>query len=110
MNIFFLLNVLVTLSLKQYKSLFCYNCKHFIKNDMGIEYGKCGIFPKINNDYTNYLITDIRDIESKDDNYYYCGTVRSNDDMCGENGSLYRKKYDIKLVNQYQYDNNKKLK
>ena len=60
---------------------------------MGVEYGKCGAFPKINTDYTNYLITGVRDIESKQVNYYFCGTARSNNDMCGEDGSLYRIKY-----------------
>jgi hypothetical protein len=108
MNIFFLLNVLAVLSLKPDKTRFCYNCKHFIKNDIGNEYGKCGAFPKINNDYTNYLITGTRDIETKDDNYYYCGTARSNRDMCGEDGSLYRLKYDKNLVNMDNADNKKK--
>jgi hypothetical protein len=97
--------MMVVFSLKQDKSRFCYNCKHFIKDDMGVEYGKCGAFPKINNEYTNYLITGIRDIKSKDDNYYYCGTARSNRDMCGEDGSLYRKKYDKNLVNPHNNDN-----
>jgi len=108
MNIYFLLNMMVALSLKLDKIRFCYDCKHFIKNDLGVEYGKCGAFPKINNDYTTYLITGIRDIEIEDDNYYYCGTARSNNNMCGEDGSLYRKKYDKNLVNRKNADNKKK--
>jgi hypothetical protein len=88
-----LINMFIVLSFKPDKPKFCYNCKYFINDDMGIEYGKCGAFPKINNDYTNYLITGIRDNVNKDANYYFCGTARSNRDMCGEDGSLYRIKY-----------------
>jgi hypothetical protein len=95
MNILCVLIYLITVSsLKPDKTRFCYNCKHFINdNGMGVEYGKCGAFPKIDNDYTNYLITGVRDIENKEANYYYCGTARSSSHMCGEDGSLYRLKY-----------------
>jgi hypothetical protein len=109
MNIFFLLNILlVAFSLKPDKPRFCYNCKHFIKNELGDEYGKCGAFLKLYNEYTNYLITGSRDIENKDDNYYYCGVARSNPDMCGEEGSLYRMKYDKNLVKRNNDGNKEK--
>ena len=108
MSIFFLFNLLVALSLKPDKIRFCHNCKHFINDDMGVEFGKCGAFPKINNDYTNYLISGVRDIESKDENYHFCGIARSNRDMCGEDGSLYRMKYDKNLGKRDNRDNKKK--
>jgi len=93
MIIYFLLNIIAVFSFKGDKPRFCYDCKYFISNELGNEYGKCGAFPKINNDYTNYLITGKRDIEDNNEYYHYCGTARSSSDMCGLDGSLYRLKY-----------------
>jgi len=97
MYIYILFNIFVAFSLKQNKIRFCHNCKHFIKDNMGFEFGKCGAFPIINND-----------IENKDEKYYYCGTARTNREMCGEDGSLYRMKYDKNLVKDDIAGNKKK--
>lgn len=87
--------MVVVFSLKLDKTRFCYNCKHFISDVInGVEFGKCSAFPKVS-----------------DDSYYYCGTARSNSDMCGEDGALYRKKYNKNLGNDKYRDNiiNKKI-
>ena len=82
-----------TLAFKPDKVKFCHECKHFIHDEKnGIQFGKCGAFPKIDNDYTNFLVTGERGIVEGED-YYFCGTARGFKDMCGEDGSLYRKKY-----------------
>ena len=105
MNIFFLFNLMVVFSFKPDKTRFCYNCKHFIDSESGVEFGKCGAFPKIDNDYKNYLVTGKRDAYISNDNYQYCGVARMASYMCGEDGSLYRVKYTKNLVNPQDEDN-----
>jgi len=81
------------LAYKADKVKFCHECKHFIQDkENNIQFGKCGAFPKIDNDYTNFLITGERGLMTGED-YYFCGTARGFKDMCGEDGSLFRKKY-----------------
>ncbi len=93
--------MMVVFSLKLDKTRFCYNCKHFICDIInGVEFGKCSAFPKVGIEYTDYV----------DDIYHYCGTARSNSDMCGEDGALYRKKYNKNLGNEIYSDNKKKMK
>jgi biotin synthase-related radical SAM superfamily protein len=101
---------MVVFSLRPDKTRFCYNCKHFIDSVNGVEFGKCGAFPRIDDDYTNYLVSGKRDIHMNDANYHYCGTARSSSSMCGEDGSLYRIKYHKFLVNTPDDTNNKKMK
>ena len=108
--IFIMFNLTIVFSLRPDKTRFCYTCKHFIDSKNGIEFGRCAAFPRIDNDYTNYLVSGKRDMYIIDDNYYYCGTARSNSDMCGQDGSLYRIKYPKSLGNTPDDDNNKKMK
>ena len=110
MNIFIIFNLLFVSSLRPDKTRFCYNCKHFIDNENGVEFGRCGAFPRVDNDYTNYLVSGKRDAYISDDNYHYCGTARSSSSMCGEDGSLYRIKYNKNLVNKRNSSYNKKMK
>ena len=79
--------ILQTLSLKEIKPKLCINCKHFITDNGNGEFGKCSLFPTIVHKI-NYLVNGIHE-----DKYNYCSTARSFDDMCGENGKMYKNKY-----------------
>jgi len=77
----------------------CVNCKFFVKEFMKDNvYGKCALFTKTDKN-VNYLVTGIHD---NTDEYYYCSTARTYDDMCGEEGKKYirRKKFflDVKTI------------
>ena len=76
-------------SLKEITPKLCVNCKFFISLEGRNEYGRCSLFKKQG-----------MDIDSGKDDFLYCLTARSYEDMCGKEG----KKYVNKL------DNNKSLK
>ena len=77
--------ILPIFSLKENIPKFCINCKFFIKRiNAENKYGQCTLFPLVNN-VVNFLVTGIR----KNDDYFYCATVRNNDDMCGKEGKMY---------------------
>jgi len=71
------------------KTKFCVNCKYFIKGNTKDEYGKCSMFQKEN---IHFLVNG----NKNNDYYYYCTTARSNQDMCGVNGTKYK---NLKLKN-----------
>jgi hypothetical protein len=77
-----------TFSLKNIKPKLCINCKHFISNFYDDKYGKCALFPKIETDIS-YLVNGINEI--KNDEFYYCTTVRSSENKCGKEGKLFKK-------------------
>ena len=64
----------------------CINCKHFIPDNKENIFGKCKMFPQIENKL-NYLINGI-----KKDGYSYCSTARGFSNMCGEDGKMFKKK------------------
>ena len=53
------------------------------------KYGKCTKFPKENENFY-YLVNG--KAETKFQDYYYCETARSVDDMCGPAGKLFESK------------------
>jgi hypothetical protein len=53
------------------------------------KYGKCGKFPKDNENFF-YLVNGKADPHFQD--YYYCETARSIDNMCGPAGKLFESK------------------
>jgi hypothetical protein len=59
---------------------YCIHCKHFINRPTGPEYGKCRFFP-IEQDS---LVTG----KSAED-YRYCSTARSYENLCGKKGKHY---------------------
>ena len=61
------------------------NCKHFITDNKENIFGKCKMFPQIENKI-NYLINGI-----EKDGYTYCSTARQFEKMCGENGKMFEK-------------------
>jgi hypothetical protein len=69
---------------------FCIHCKHFTKPLLtNNEFGKCLLFPrKIDPD--NYYVTG--KIKNVKQDYYYCSTVRSTENMCGAKGKFYQDK------------------
>lgn len=59
---------------------YCIHCKHFINNPSGPEYGKCRFFPI----GADSLVTG----KSAED-YRYCSTSRSYENLCGKKGKHY---------------------
>jgi hypothetical protein len=90
MNYFFLIIcsvVLPALSLKSVTPKVCVNCKFFTKNvNSEDKYGRCSLFPKEENTI-NFLVSGIKD----DNNYFLCSTARTNNNMCGKEGKMYKK-------------------
>lgn len=76
--------ILPIFSVKVTKTNLCINCKFFITDNDLNKYGKCSFFPK---ESIDYLVNGI-----KEENYYYCSTSRSHDDMCGTEGKMFKKK------------------
>ena len=80
------------------KSKICINCKFAINNvdeynllgDENLQFIKCSLFP-INKEFNNFLVTGVNSISDPD--YNYCSTARKFNDMCGEEGKMYKKKY-----------------
>ena len=60
----------------------CTNCKFFINNEISSKYGKCSLFPLIC--YSNH--------PDNKNYYYYCSTIRGNENKCGKEGKLWKKK------------------
>jgi len=72
---------------------FCINCKFYQKSFFTFsEFGKCTMFPRkqTNDNYLDYLVNGKN--VTKNVEYYYCSTVRQNDNMCGEEGNFYEEK------------------
>ena len=78
--------ILPIFSLKQIKPKLCINCKYFIPDNDSGKYAKCSFFTKDENKI-NYLVNGIVKEE-----YYYCSTSRTANNMCGEEGKYYKKK------------------
>jgi hypothetical protein len=79
-------SIIPILSLKEITPKLCVNCKFFISLEGRNEYGRCSLFKKTGMDI-NYLVS------GKDD-FLYCLTARSYDDMCGKEGKKYINKLD----------------
>jgi len=95
MYLFMLLSIfffsVTTTNSRKLKPKFCVNCKYFISNEINKEqFGKCSLFPAYN---AEFLVSGNKNPE----NYYYCSTVRSWEDMCGKNATKYVKKYKKKV-------------
>jgi len=93
LNIFLFFSLLSSSnSIKQKKTKFCINCKHFINDSMSgkSEFGKCTLFPTesgsffVDGSNTNY--------------YYYASTARGSERLCGEEGKHYQKKYKKRIT------------
>lgn len=89
--VFFLLSTI--LSAVSIKPKFCIDCKHF-KNGISInpQYGKCSLFPKIEEDINNvnFLVSGKRELKKIE--YTYCSISREYNNMCGTEGKYYEKK------------------
>lgn len=89
--IFTILSILFLpiLSFKEMKPKLCINCKYFITdNDTG-KFAKCSLFPRKENDIYNLVYG----INEDNIEYNYCSTSREQEDMCGKEGKMYKKKY-----------------
>jgi hypothetical protein len=73
------------------KPNFCVNCTHFRGSLFGSKFGKCSLFPVIENvDNGDYLVDGTTKKPTVD--YKYCSVVRTYDSMCGEKGKMYEEK------------------
>lgn len=92
--IIFLCSIILPIfSLKEMK--LCINCKYFVSDNDSGKYGKCSLFPhKESKIY--YLVNGI----NRERQYYHCSLARQFDDMCGEEGKMYKKKYIRNLPSQ----------
>ena len=81
------------------KPKFCVNCKYFIETTyLNRDNGKCSLFP---NESKDYLVSGVK----KPENYYYCSTARSWDNMCGPDAKKYKKKYKTKKTKKNETSN-----
>ena len=68
---------------------FCKDCKFFKKDFLPqIKFGHCTHFPYQPSD--DYLVDGVKDTSPS--SYYYCGTARSSERMCGEEGKFFEPK------------------
>jgi len=90
--IFTLLSLLFlqVVSFNVIKPKLCLNCKHFIKDNDDSKFGKCSLFQK---EKLNFYMMVNGISENKDIEYYYCATARNNEDMCGKEGKMHKRKY-----------------
>jgi predicted ATPase len=80
--------ILPIFSFKETKPKLCIDCKHFLTdNDTG-KFGKCSLSPKAFSK-NFYFVNGVFDQEE----YHYCYLSRTNNDICGEDGKMYKKKY-----------------
>lgn len=84
--VIFLSLIFPIVSVKEARQKICINCKYFITDNNNGVYGKCSLFPS-EQAKIRFLVNGINE-----ENYYYCSTVRSSDNMCGEEGKYYKKK------------------
>ena len=76
-------------SLKETTPKHCINCKFFTNTLMTYnKYGKCTLFPKIEQNNVEFLVTGTTN--NKNIDYNYCSIARKYDDMCGNEGTKYK--------------------
>ena len=79
-----------TTSFKQRIPKLCINCKHFINDEISSnKYGKCILFPVINDDENNDFLLVNGLVEKKEIEYNFCVISRNDETMCGKNGEFY---------------------
>ena len=77
------------LSFKEIKPKLCINCKYFLTDFASNKFGKCLLFQKEGNKV--YKLVNGNHVDN--DQYYYCVTARENENMCGKEGKMYKKRY-----------------
>jgi hypothetical protein len=80
----------LSVNLKKLKPKLCIGCKYFISDNDSEKFGKCSLFPKIEDNNMYYLVNGNKDVEIID--YSYCVNVRSDDTRCGKEGKFHKKK------------------
>lgn len=83
--------ILPVISIKEIIPKLCINCKYFITDNGTGLYGKCALFTK-KQAKIDFLVNGI-----SIDQYHYCSIARERNDMCGEEGKLYKKNYELHL-------------
>jgi hypothetical protein len=91
-NILFSSIILPISSFKEIKPKLCINCKYFINNH-NTEYGKCSYFPRIIKD-DSFLVNGI--VKEINMDYFYCSILRGDENKCGKEGKIYKRKYNKK--------------
>lgn len=67
----------------------CVNCKFFKGEWFRDEFGKCLLFPKVN-DVDYFLVNGVKPSTKID--YQYCSVIRNYDQTCGKEGKLFESK------------------
>ena len=87
----------VVFSLKPATPRICKNCKYVITDisyDFSNEYSKCSLFNTTTTlSNTKYLVTGVDDGVRVHVDYSYCSTARTFQNMCGQEGKMYKRKY-----------------
>jgi len=83
--------MLSSFSLNEIKPKLCINCKYFISDDDTNKFGKCSLFPKLEENNISFLVNGDKNI--KNIQYFYCSTLRSDNTKCGKEGKMFKRKY-----------------
>jgi len=87
----------VAFSLNPTTPRFCKNCKYFVPEltfEGSTEYSKCSLFNTTTTLTNNrYLVTGVDDGPRVHVEYTYCSTARTFQNMCGQEGKMYKRKY-----------------
>jgi hypothetical protein len=81
-------------SFKEIKPKLCINCKYFITDNVSDKFGKCLLFLKEKNDIYNL----VNGIHKDNIEYHYCSVARGDEQKCGKEGKMYKKKYTKKII------------
>ena len=84
------------------KPKLCIHCEHFKNSFMtGNKFGKCALFyTKTEDKY--YLVDGSEKVSFN--NYHYCSTARSFEDMCGKEGKHYKEKEKKRFFQLFEKD------
>ena len=88
--------MLSTVSFTGVKPKLCINCKYFISDDDTDKFGKCSLYPRIEENNLYFLVNGVEDIKNLE--YYYCSSLRGDNRKCGSEGKMYKRKYLKKKV------------
>ena len=93
--------ILPVFSFKEIKPKLCVSCKHFIPGVNNNKFGKCSLFPvRESNDY--FLVNGIE--ENEIIGYNFCSVARNIEQMCGNEGKMYKRKYNKRRIANESYD------
>jgi hypothetical protein len=88
--IIILTSILSVFSFTENKPKLCINCKYYISDNNKGSLSKCSFFQQ-EEDKVRFLVNGIR--KTEEIKHHYCYTARSFNNLCGEDGNMYVRKY-----------------